>query len=75
MMTALPPALTTSYAVWRPIPLLPPTTTSFKPAKCFGAPWSRLVVTSSFSAFTAFIVSLMPFVRSLTVLFCAVHGK
>src|SRR6185437_13998707 len=29
MMTALPPAATTSAAVWRPIPLLPPTTTSF----------------------------------------------
>jgi hypothetical protein len=33
MMTALPPAATTSAAVWRPIPLLPPTTTSFCPAK------------------------------------------
>src|SRR5215472_7506174 len=33
MMTALPPAATTSSAVWRPIPLLPPTTTSFCPAK------------------------------------------
>jgi hypothetical protein len=33
MITALPPAATTSAAVWRPIPLLPPTTTSFCPAK------------------------------------------
>jgi hypothetical protein len=33
MMTALPPAATTSAAVCRPIPLLPPTTTSFWPAK------------------------------------------
>jgi hypothetical protein len=33
MMTALPPPATTSAAVWRPIPLLPPTTTSFCPAK------------------------------------------
>jgi len=33
MMTALPPAATTSAAAWRPIPLLPPTTTSFCPAK------------------------------------------
>ena len=32
MMTAEPPAATTSAAVWRPIPLLPPTTTSFCPA-------------------------------------------
>src|SRR5438046_3552605 len=32
MMTALPPAATTSSAVWRPIPLLPPRTTSFCPA-------------------------------------------
>jgi len=32
MMTALPPAATTSPAAWRPIPLLPPTTTSFCPA-------------------------------------------
>ena len=33
MMTAPPPAATTSAAVSRPIPLLPPTTTSFCPAK------------------------------------------
>jgi hypothetical protein len=33
MMTARPPAATTSAAVWRPIPLLPPTTTSFCSAK------------------------------------------
>jgi hypothetical protein len=33
MMTAEPPAATTSAAVWRPIPLLPPTTTSFCPEK------------------------------------------
>src|SRR5262249_34517520 len=31
MMTAVPPAATTSAAVWRPIPLLPPTTTNFCP--------------------------------------------
>ena len=33
MITALPPAATMSAAVWRPIPLLPPTTASFCPAK------------------------------------------
>jgi hypothetical protein len=33
MMTAVPPAATTSAAVLRPIPLLPPTTTSFCPEK------------------------------------------
>jgi hypothetical protein len=33
MITALPPAATTSAAVCRPMPLLPPTTTSFCPAK------------------------------------------
>src|SRR5215470_11863820 len=33
MMTALPPPATTSAAVSRPNPLLPPTTTSFWPAK------------------------------------------
>jgi hypothetical protein len=32
MITALPPAATTSAAVCRPIPLLPPATTSFWPA-------------------------------------------
>jgi hypothetical protein len=32
-MTALPPPATTSAAVSRPIPLLPPTTTSLWPAK------------------------------------------
>jgi hypothetical protein len=33
MITALPPAATMSVAVWRPTPLLPPTTTSFCPSK------------------------------------------
>ena len=32
MITADPPAATTSAAVSRPIPLLPPTTTSFWPS-------------------------------------------
>jgi hypothetical protein len=45
MMTALPPAATTSAAVWRPIPLLPPTTISFCPAKtgtAIGRPGSSM---------------------------------
>jgi hypothetical protein len=44
MITTLPPAATTSAAVWRPIPLLPPTTTSFCPEKtgvaCARSGWS-----------------------------------
>jgi len=50
MITALPPAATTSVAVCFPIPLLPPTTTSFCPAKtCAGihpSPLARRATTT-----------------------------
>ncbi len=57
MMTALPSAATTSAAVWRPIPLLPPTTTSFCPAKTDMAIWWSMP-SSQFMVIPRFLMSL-----------------
>src|SRR5262245_60341818 len=78
MMTAVPPAATTSVAVWRPIPLLPPTTTSFCPAKigmAIGRSFSSaLSMPSSQFVLIAFVVTERSFLLDGRQACCLLTG-